>query len=109
MSQRLLVCRRDQIGTPMMPTTDHYDAVLTESMDHEAATVTLWREYFLDDGSGCYFGPWKLRVLDVDVFRQHLPAIRAVFSGHGRTFPDDLWAMYGPDGQFLAALELETE
>ena len=98
MSQRLLVCSRAQAEGELAALVEGYDAVLTENLDHEAATVRLWRGWFMDvDGSSCV-GPWKLRIEDAAVFRQHEAAIRAVFAGHDKRFPDDLWFIYGPGG-----------
>ena len=96
-SQRLLVCSRAQVVGELAVLVEGYDAVLTEDLDHEAARGRLWRDWFMDTGAG-YVGPWKLRIEDAAVFRQHEAAIRAVFAGHGRHFPDDLWFIYGPGG-----------
>lgn len=72
-------------------TSDVYDCVLTEASDDtEAKLVYEWFAY-----SGEYiFGPMKVIIKDIELWRQIEPVVRLVFEGFSKTYPDDVWYFY---------------
>ena len=105
MSQRLLIGLSDEVEA-----YGGYDAVLTERDDYESAFVKLDRDYFMrvnkqGQYTGHIIGPWKVRILNPLVFRQHEAVIRTAFTKVGEEFPGCLWGIYGRDGQEVERIE----
>jgi hypothetical protein len=89
LSQRLLVCRADHANM------DGYDAVLTERLSEAEARAVLVADWLFGHGR-VYFGPWKITVEDVAVYRQHERMIAAVLESRRHAYPDAVWVFYAP-------------
>ena len=81
MSQRLC------IGPP--PFENYYDLVIESSDDSEQ----LVSEWLMSQGR-IYFGPWKIRLVDLDLWEQVKGDVAEVLVSRGNSFPDCVWYFY---------------
>lgn len=91
MSQRLLICKRENIT----PEDDIYDCIYTENSNLENL-LSEWCLY----KNGLYFGPWKITIRDdefIDRFYEDFKKI-GNFIPELKSF-DDVWAIYDKNGK----------
>ncbi len=87
MSQRLLVT------TNPRKYEDVYDALIHNEMNENEIFREI--EYkWLDRNGGMWFGPWKVRIEDINVFKLAEPFIQSVFADIGEVYPDCVWVFY---------------
>lgn len=85
MSQRLLICKSDDV-----PKKHQYDCVLTEKTKHPMQELA--NKFFAWDVVS-YFGPWRIWIKDMDVYREHEDFLVKIFKGLGHKYPEDVWTI----------------
>lgn len=84
MSQRLCIGATDET---------FYDCIIEEKDDIESIKDKLFSEW-LQVSKHIFFGPWKIKIMDLCLFKKIQPIIEDVFSEMGLQYPKDIWAIY---------------
>jgi hypothetical protein len=84
MSQRLCIGATDET---------FYDCIIEEKDDKESIKNKLLSEW-LQVSEHIFFGPWKIKIIDLCLFRKIQPIIEDVFLEMGLQYPKDIWVIY---------------
>lgn len=90
MSQRLL------IGKSEKDNLNVYEVVITRETDKERIVDIIKTDFFkyrpAEDKD--FLGPWKIRINDVELFKEIWPKIQKCFRFFGKKFPEDVWCFF---------------
>ncbi len=87
MSQRLYIGATEE--------GELYDCVLTAIDGAREKLIEDWLNViWLDSGEVFFFGPWKIRIGDMELWKKVEPIVAEVFADAEKKYPDDVWAFY---------------
>ena len=82
MSQRLHIGKTEESSV--------YDCILEDSRDAKKKILSEW----VCLKNSIFFGPWKIRISDTELFDELQPMLVDLFKSLGKQYPDDVWAFY---------------
>lgn len=92
MSQRLLVTKDMNVT----PENSVYDAVIHRP-DEDIKKIIHNDLFKYSENGQFYLGPWKIRIVDIELFLLVQDSIREAFKSLHINFPEDVWCFYCGD------------